>query len=281
MFVGIFLYIRITKINQIMNKDEIILDTENLRSLYTQYTNLIKEILKGYDSKGKKYHQIITANILQRIYTSIKAINILLDEFYVNKNFKFPIGIQIRVALLDVITLAYLTLHIDIIDEKIYKEQVTRLDNNLVSDYFKEIELKFNNEKIDIMERNRKLKYLQETYPNNLLKDNETIKLNKKIPNLTTSSMVKELVGTEYDLFVGCYQLYQYYSKYEHFQSISKELLDYNSEYDFDGLKHSSIYVFRASLMACNIMKVEQSKLFEMKNLFDKISIIEPTFKNT
>jgi hypothetical protein len=264
-----------------MSNEEIIRDTENLRLLYTQYANLIKEILKEYNSKEKKHHQIITANILQRIYTSIKAINILLGEFYVNKNFKFPIGIQIRVALLDVITLAYLTLHIDDNDEKIYKEQVTRLDNNLVRDYFKEIELKFKNKNIDIIERDRKLKFIYKTFPNNLLKDGKTIELNTKILNLTANGMAKKLIETHYALFQVCYQLYQYYSKYEHFQSISKKFLDEDPEYDFDKLKLSSIYVFQASLMACNIMKVEQSKLLEMKILFDKISILEPTFKNT
>lgn len=257
-----------------MSNEEIIRDTENLRLFYTQYANLIKEVLKEYDSKEKKYHQIITANILQRIYTSIKAINILLGEFYVNKNFKFPIGIQIRVALLDVITLAYLTLHIDVNDEKIYKEQVTRLDNNLVRDYFKEIELKFKNGNIDIIEKDRKLKSLYETFPNNLLKGGKTIELNSKVSNLTTNGMAKNLIGTNYALFLVCNQLYQYYSKYEHFQSISKKLLDDDPEYDFDKLKLSSIYVFQASLMACNIMIIEKSKLLEMKNLFDKTSII-------
>lgn len=263
-----------------MRNQEIINQTEYLRLIYTQYIKLIKTILENYDSnKEIKYHQKITANILQRIYTSIKAIVILLDEFYINKNIKFPIGIQMRVALLDVITLAYLALHIDEDNEELFKGQITRLDNNIAKDYFNEINSEFKRNKIDKNEKDKRNNFLLENFPNNIIKKDNEIDLNKSVKNLTTKQMADYLFGTCYQSLITSYNLYQYYSKYEHFQTISKTFLDFDSEYDFDKLKYSSCFVFQASLMACNIMKVENSNVIEMKDLLINISKIEPSFK--
>jgi len=123
--------------------------TETLRQLFNDFLHLTKNVLEDYNSRSElKYFQIVSANLLQRMYLSIKTINILLDEFNRDQYFKIPIGIQVRTALLGSITLTYLALFIDKTNDEKYREQVTRLNHPVARELKNEIEEQINNGKI-------------------------------------------------------------------------------------------------------------------------------------
>lgn len=252
--------------------------TETLRQLFNDFLHLTKNVLEDYNSRSElKYFQIVSANLLQRMYLSIKTITILFDEFNRNQYFKFPIGIQVRTALLDSITLTYLALFIDKTNDEKYREQVTRLNQPVARELKNEIEEQINNGKIKGEEISKQYEFAANHFPDNFFEGSK-IQLKKSIKYLNPKDMAEKLKGTPLEWFSDCYKLYQHYSKYEHFGSITKSMLDFDPEYEFDKLTFSTFYIFCASLMAYSFMEVEKEKQEIMKKIRDSIIEVEPTF---
>lgn len=248
--------------------------TAKLRELFTDFVSLTKEILTEFNSEvNPEFHRKIYQNLLQRLYIGICAIETLMVPFERNKYYKYPIAIQMRTCILDSITIAYLALFIDKKNQNKFKEQVTRLNHPIAREL---------NEEIEEMIKNGNSKYKEHFklasfhFPDNFT-NGQKIKL-KKIAEIKPGKMAKELKGTPLDWYAEIYGLYRHYSKYEHYGTVSKTLLEFDTEYEFDKLTFSSYYIFQAAYMAMQFMEVDKSKIEKMKLIRDKIIEVEPTF---
>ena len=248
--------------------------TEKLRELLSDFKTLTKRTLTDFNGqKSPNYYKIVYQNLLQRIYIGIDAIDTLFDKFNHNKYFKYPIAIQMRTCILDCITIAYLSLFIDKKNQTKFKEQVSRLNHPVARELNDEIEEMIKNGNWGYKEH---FKLASSHFPANFTTGTK-IKL-KKMKELKPGEMVKELRGSPLEWYSGIYKLYRHYSKYEHYGTISKTLLEFDAEYEFDKLTFSTYYVFQAAYMAMQFMEVDKNEIEIMKFLRDKIIEVEPTF---
>jgi hypothetical protein len=246
--------------------------TEKLREIFNEFVALTKEVLTEFNYQKKPdYHQVVYQNLLQRLYIGVSAIDTLFDTFNKNKYFKYPIAIQMRTCILDCITIAYLTLFIE--DRNEFREQVVKLNHPVAREINDQIQELIKKDKSDY-KKHFELAALH--FPENFTNANK-IKL-KKIKELKPGCMANALNGTPLEFYIEAYKLYKHYSKYEHFGTFSKTLLELNSEIDFDKFTFSTYFILQASLLSMKNINVETTKLREMQNIIDKIKEVEKTF---
>ncbi|MDE0471419.1 MAG: hypothetical protein OXH57_05715 [Ekhidna sp.] len=248
--------------------------TKKLRELFLGFMSLAKETLTEYNHhKNPDYYQIVYQNLFQRLYIGISAIETLFDKFNRNRYFKYPIAIQMRTCILDSITIAYLALFIDKKNQNKFKEQVIKLNHPVARELNDEIEEMI---KKDKSEYKKHLERAEFHFPDNFT-NGQRIKL-KKIQELKPRGMAKALKGTPLEWYGEIYKLYQHYSKYEHFGTVSKTLIEFDAEFEFDNLTFSTFYVLQAAYMTMKFMEVDTVKIEKMRKLRDKIREVEPTF---
>lgn len=209
------------------------------------------------------------------MYLSIKAINILFDEFNRNVTFKFALAAQIRVGLLDSLTIGYLSLFLK--DEQSFQTQLARLNRSVALEFSNEIEEHIKSGEKSKPEIDQLWKELKLIFPYNFTKS-PNITIRKDIKDLKPSDMYLILKESERSWFTDVYPLYQYYSKYTHFGGTSKTMMDFDPEYDFEKLVISSYYVIEGSRLAYHIMQVESNDISTLVDVRDKLTHIEPTF---
>jgi len=243
-----------------------------LRELFTEFIKLTKETLTEYNQhENPEYFQIIYQNLLQRLYIGISAIDTLFDKFNSNKYFKYPIAIQMRTCILDSITIAYLAMFIDKQNPNKFNEEVIRLNHPVARELNDEIAKMI---KEGNSEYKKHLELAAFNFPYNFI-DGQKL---KKIQELKPRGMVKSLQGTPLEWYGEIYKLYQHYSKYEHFGTVSKTLLEFDIEFELDKLTFSTFYILQAANMTMQFMEVDTVKIEKMKNLRDRIIEVEPTF---
>jgi hypothetical protein len=115
-------------------------------------------------------------------------------------------------------------------------------------------------------------------FPDNFVK-NGNLFLQLKVKGLSCEEMVKELKNSSLKDYARTYFLYKYYSKYEHFQSVSKILLDTNVEIDIDNLTESFFWVLQATIMISKIMNLGVELENKVSNLLQQVSQLNPLFK--
>jgi len=246
--------------------------TEKLREQYAEFITLSKQILLDYNNQQNiTYYNAVYENLFQRLYLGISAIDTLFDKFNQNVYFKHPIAIQMRVCILDSITIAYLSLFVDEGNEREFRNQITRLNQPVARELYNEV--KDSNNEDDI-------KYAMSCFPDNFIQG-QTIKINKKIKDLKTADMTTFLREKPLEEFNDIYKLYQHYSKYEHYSIVSKDILKFDTEYEFDSLLYSTFYIFHTAYMGVCYMEVAPDKIESIKRLRDKVDEIEPLFDIT
>lgn len=247
---------------------------EKLRELFSEFMTLAKEVLTEYNyHKNPDYYQIVYQNLLQRIYIGVSAIDTLFDKFNRNKYFKYPIAIQMRTCILDSITIAYLALFIDKKNQNKFREQVIRLNHPVARELNDEIEEMI---KKDKSEYKKHFELAAFHFPDNFT-NGQKIKL-KKIQELKPGGMANALKGTPFEWYQEVYKLYKHYSKYEHYGTVSKKLLEFDAEFEFDKLTLSTSYILHAANITMQFMEVDTERIEKMKNLSDRIIEIEPTY---
>lgn len=247
---------------------------DKLRKLLSEFMSLARETLTDYNNQNNPdFHKIVYQNLFQRLYIGLNAIDTLFDKFNRNSYFKYPIAILMRTCILDSITIAYLALFIDKQNQARFKEQVTRLNHPAARELNDEIEEMIKNGDLGYKEH---FKFAALHFPDNFT-NGQKIKL-KKIQQLEPGEMVKFLGGTPLEWYGDIYKQYRHYSKYEHYSTTSKTLLEFDTEYDFDKLTFSTYYILQAAYMAMQFMEVDKKKIEKMKLLRDKIIDVEPTF---
>jgi len=247
---------------------------ETLRKLFSEFISLARDILTDFNNQSNPdFHKIVYQNLLQRLYLGISAIDILFDKFLKNKYFKYPIAIQMRTCILDSITIAYLALFIDKQNDTKFREQVCKLNHPLAREINDEIIEKIKNRDSKYDENSKlALSYFSDNFTNE-----GGIKL-KKVKELKPSDMVKSLKGTPLEWYSDIYKLYKHYSKYEHYNSISKNLIEFDVEYEFDNFTFSTAFIFQAAYMTMQFMEIDKEKIEKMKLIRDRIIEVEPTF---
>jgi hypothetical protein len=252
--------------------------SEKLRELFSEFIPLAQATLIDYSTQSNPdFHKIIFQNLLQRLYLGISAIDTLFDKFNQNKYFKYPIAIQMRTCILDSITIAYLSLFIDKQNQTKFREQVSKLNHPVARELNDEINEMIKN---GDLEYDKHFKLASFHFPDNFTNE-ARIKL-KKIKELKPNEMVKSLseIPIEwYSKFYGdMYKLYKHYSKYEHYSTISKNLIEFDTEYEFDKFTYSTFYIFHGAYMAMQLMEVGSEKIEKMRLIRDNIIEVEPTF---
>lgn len=225
------------------------------------------------NKKDIKDYQVIYQNLLQRIYINIIAVDTLFDKFNKNTYIKFPMAIIMRTCISDSIIVAYFASILDKQGTNNFKEQIIKLNHPFAREINEEIEemIKYGDPKY------KEYFELAASYlPGNFTKGRK-IKL-KKIQELEPKGMVKALKGTQLEWYSEIYKLYQYYSKYEHYGMVSKRLIEFNTEFEFDKIVFSSYYILQAAFMAMQFLDVGIEKIGKMEDLRDRIVDIEPTF---
>lgn len=252
--------------------------TKKLRELFSEFRILTKEALIEFNDYEKpEYFKSIFQNLLQRLYIGIGAIDTLFDMFNNDRYYKLAIAIQMRVCILDSITIAYLRLFIDKQDPLKFKEQVIRLNHPIARELMTEIKEMTENNIDHSTDLESYYKLAKTHFPGSIIEDTQLI-LNKKIKDLKPKHMADALKGTELDWYSGIYKTYQHFSKYEHYGTLTKTLLEFSSEYDFDKFVLSTFYVFHAAFMAVARMEIDHNKINKFKTLRDRIIEVEPTF---
>jgi hypothetical protein len=248
--------------------------TKKLRELFAEFMTLSKRTLTDYNrEKNPDYYKIVYQNLFQRLYIGLCAIDTLFDKFNRNRYFKYPIAIQMRNCILDSITIAYLALFIDKTNQAKFKEQVIRLNHPIARELNNEIEEMIKKGDLNYKEH---FKLAASHFPDNFT-NGKTIKL-KKIQELKPSEMAKALMGTQLERYSEIYKLYQHYSKYEHYGTVSKTLLEFDSEFEFDKFVFSTYFILQAAYMTLQLLEVDSEKIEKMKLLRDRIIEVEPTF---
>ncbi|MCW3126097.1 MAG: hypothetical protein JWO03_1755 [Bacteroidetes bacterium] len=246
--------------------------TEKLQELLKEFLTISRDSLLEYNSKqNPEGHQIIYQNLLQRLYISISAIDVLINEFKRNQYYKFPIALQARSCLLDSITILYLILFIDKNDQTRFRSQLARLNLYRAT----ELNRNYLEGQIDLPTFSR---YISEfNFDDNFTKDAIPVLTSVKI--LLPRQMAEEIrKNNQFSWFFEAYKLYDFYSKYEHYGVLSKGFLEMPAEHDFDKLVHSSFHIFYAGYLSLLVMDVKKETIEKMKVLPDRIIEIDPMF---
>ncbi|HPT08767.1 MAG TPA: hypothetical protein PLE28_03695 [bacterium] len=250
-----------------------------LHALFSEFISLTNEVLIDFDNSNNiTYHKEIFFQLLQRLNIGIAAVDVLFEKFNCEEHYKYPIGLQIRTCILDSITIYYLFHFFDPNDDKAFRAQFARLNKIVAQEYCSEIEENIKNKKLSVVDYNKAFKIIANVFPDNFTKDTNP-KIIDSIKVILPNDMVNHIKGSQLSWFSECYKLYKYYCKYEHFGTISKKILDFNSNFDIDKLTISFFYIMQSAYLTCQILEADRNNIERMKSLRDTINEFEPLLK--
>jgi hypothetical protein len=229
-------------------------------------------------------------NYLERFTHNLEAVNILLREYKDKPNIETSIGLTIRASLLDFMTITYLST---------YQADILSKDD-------KENEAKFNKQFDGLMtdQIHNTIKYLKLTRDVGLItKDDYKVAIENSWHTysfLFTDKIVdyenpeSKLISKEHKSpkqyftrihnhpltkkFSMVYDLYTYYSKYEHFGIMTHFMQRQGVNNDFDMIIASMKYMTRGigasfSYLSYPVdkLKIEKEAMDELQNNFDKL----------
>lgn len=237
---------------------------------------IIKSLLESYNEQHPNEIQIIVShNLLQRLYYGIKTISWLLQPFLNDTNFKYPIGLQVRTSLLDTLTIAYLTSSLSNDDE--FKLKVAKISLISVKNNLKDITAAYNNKHLNKEEYNNSLKNIKELYSVNFKENSND--LDKKIEFIKPNEIAEELKKTNMIFFSDAYNLYKYYSQYEHYSFISKTMLDSPPEFEFDQLKKSLFFILHGIRICCLNLLIQNQDLSIIDDIINRFGEMKELFR--
>lgn len=247
---------------------------DKYKNILNQYISNTKEVLTKFNCQNKT-NQFTNEcfNILRRTYYGIQAIECLVREFERDVNFKYPIALQTRTCLLDVITLCYLYEFAETNDK--YQEELARINHIAVKQIFKELETSIDNKK--------ELEFLYSIFPYNI-QWNDNLgrhQINNNIKSIRPGDMNNSIKIGKIKYFSGAYQCYKYYSQYEHYGTFTQAMLAHAPEYEFEKLLVSTSFILRVSNLCYSHLNCEQNTILNLEGLIDELKeIIEANLLN-
>ena len=265
------------------------LSSENELKLLDAVEILDKIVLIGNDVLIKiptadfQNYTFILINFLQRFNGAFQSISILLNRYKNNPNIETSIGLIIRASLLDCIVLSYIGTYADDLqsDNITNKHKFEEIINEFMSDQLnyvlKHLRLLKKCNQISSYEFQEELnlaysnfKYLfnldiiDEANPIENLICKQVKSITHYYTRISSHSLTK-------DCSKNLYNLYIYYSKYDHFGSMTHFLQSHNIEYNFTriliALQHL-IFGFKSSLNSLQLPNndsiIKEKKTLEM-----------------
>ena len=273
-----------------------ILTLENERKLLQAISLIDKIIIVGQSALDKfptdDYTLIIFTfiNYLERFTHNLQAINILLREYKDKPNTETSIGLTIRASLLDFITITYLsTYQADILskDDKENEEKFDKAFGSLMADQIRKTltYLKLVREVKLITNEDYKKAIENSWHTYSFLFVDKIVDYENPEKKLISR---KQIFVTDYfkrihnhtltNKYSMVYDLYTYYSKYEHFGIMTHFIQRQGVNNDFDTMVASMKYLTRgigASFVFLSYpidkLQTEKEKMNELQNEFDKI----------
>lgn len=263
-----------------MNKSKKSISTDIFIETLESYIENIKSSLFSFNKENPKdYHVRIFHNFLQRTYYGTRSILALFKEFEKDTNFKFPIGLQVRTCLLDFLTISYLIKFVG--NEQSFRREIARLNCISVKRTYKEIKDDFEQEKLTQNEFEDEIITLHSHFQDNfsLKTGNQLPTLNTQIKPISPKAMADDILAGSLSQHGLSYEIYQYYSKYEHYGTFTKAILDFPPEYEFDKLVLSFLFILRGTRLCYQVMNIDKTKIHEIENMITALMKIPPLYE--
>ena len=264
------------------------LTTESEQRLLTAITLTQQTVKVGVSALNKfptaDYEMLVFTfiNYLERFTYSLESIEILLSNFKKKPNVETGIGLIIRASLLDFMTINYLsTYQAEITDENPdAQEEFDKQFDALVSDQMhntiKYLELMKEHRQINQQEFEQTIQNLNHTYSflftgldlNNPISTLKT-KMFKSPKQIFTRIHTHPLTKK----FSMVYDLYTYYSKYEHFGIMTHFMQRQNINQDLDRIIWSISYIIRGLGATFAYLSYPLDKLQGEKEALGKLQI--------
>ena len=254
-----------------------------------------KASLNKFPTDSYELLPFVFINYLERYTYALDSVNILLRSYEKNPNVETSIGLIIRTSLLDFMTVSYLRAYYSDIspNDALSQEKFDEVFNSLLVDHinntFKYLKLAKNVGFINEKERIETLDSLYHTYHflfNTAITDydnpSEALISQKYI---TPKDLFTKLIShpvTKNDAYV--YDMYMYYSKYEHFGIVTHFLQRRGVNEDFSSMIESLTFVVKGLGLSMAFLSknpdVLVSEKVQFKTLLNKFQNIKVSYGN-
>ena len=252
-----------------------------LGNLWKQYIETVDLALIDYNkAPHPTYISTIYQNLLQRIFIGVRSGTVLL--MHLNKSyFKFSIAIQLRAVILDSMIAVYLIDYTN--NENEFKKQIGDLSHQTARNIKEDLEETFKNTSVSAEKRQEIFKTLSEIFPGNFNYKDKT-KFNPDYEPISAFKMTNFYCANlktdekQQKWMKDCYDLYKHFSIYEHFNSLSKPLLDSDSAFDYDlnRFMYSTKFFFDASKVCLGGLKDDGRYIKKIDELLKKFNTLKP-----
>ena len=261
------------------DNNEIIDKTSNF---INDYTKIITQFLKNISGKnlGPKYKLSteFILEVLKRFNANSIAVNNLLVLLKNNFTLIHPIGLLIRSSLLDFIMLMYLNSknNSEIINDKEWIEsQLKIIYSNQLNHTLKDFDKQYINPKLTQMKD-----LLAEKFPSLIIKKEGIYNIKHK-GKISTYDMILKMKNNSYTKpFVGVYERWSFYSKYEHYGVLTYDIQRVDEIIILSGIA-KSIWTILIGIMNCfNMVPQINDKINIGSEIKDKLELVQKQFIN-
>jgi len=261
------------------DNNEIIDKTSNF---INDYTKIITQFLKNISGKnlGPKYKLSteFILEVLKRFNANSIAVNNLLVLLKNNFTLIHPIGLLIRSSLLDFIMLMYLNSknNSEIINDKEWIEsQLKIIYSNQLNHTLKDFDKQYINPKLTQMKD-----LLAEKFPSLIIKKEGIYNIKHK-GKISTYDMILKMKNNSYTKpFVGVYERWSFYSKYEHYGVLTYDIQRVDEIIILSGIA-KSIWTILIGIMNCfNMVPQINDKINIDSEIKDKLELVQKQFIN-
>jgi len=259
------------------DNNEIIDKTSNF---INDYTKIITQFLKNISGKnlGPKYKLSteFILEVLKRFNANSIAVNNLLVLLKNNFTLIHPIGLLIRSSLLDFIMLMYLNSknNSEIINDKEWIEsQLKIIYSNQLNHTLKDFDKQYINPKLTQMKD-----LLAEKFPSLIIKKEGIYNIKHK-GKISTYDMILKMKNNSYTKpFVGVYERWSFYSKYEHYGVLTYDIQRVDEIIILSGIA-KSIWTILIGIMNCfNMVPQINDKINIDSEIKDKLELVQIQF---
>ena len=261
------------------DNNEIIDKTSNF---INDYTKIITQFLKNISGKnlGTKYKLSteFILEVLKRFNANSIAVNNLLVLLKNNFTLIHPIGLLIRSSLLDFIMLMYLNSknNSEIINDKEWIEsQLKIIYSNQLNHTLKDFDKQYINPKLTQLKD-----LLAEKFPSLIIKKEGIYNIKHK-GKISTYDMILKMKNNSYTKpFVGVYERWSFYSKYEHYGVLTYDIQRVDEIIILSGIA-KSIWTILIGIMNCfNMVPQINDKINIDSEIKDKLELVQKQFIN-
>lgn len=232
------------------------------------------DLLKGLEGKKIEYeYQRVLYKFIQRFHLNFVTIKNTWKEYLNNTKFRHPFYLLLRSLVSDYILMVYLIEGLKFVKqtkkplETDFKIRYIEISNSYFTRLEKEIEKQISEKKLTSKQREKYLKEEREFYPDHF-ESGDKLKI-KKIANSDPGTIIKKLKNGEYKKLTTIYQYYFYFSQYEHFSTKTEDLLDNNTEKEFEILTNTVDYLIRGLLLNIGVMQLDKELMIKLSKVID------------